>query len=172
MRRFIIWPATWQTRKRQMILQASRCGHYFSVENLTREAFWNVYRPGCKVMKPQKEKSVVFIRTWPAMPLKKNKWRNLTGRFRQRKRKSFLVSSLKDVISLWIVHLQSLDLFILNLWRMNMCLYCFTAVHICFLLVSVVTLSVRNGLARGWIPPQGRQQKAKKYTKKSADPFW
>lgn len=30
-----------------MILRREEPGDYFAVENLTREAFWNVYRPGC-----------------------------------------------------------------------------------------------------------------------------
>ena len=32
---------------RNMSIRLERPGDYREVENLTREAFWNVYRPGC-----------------------------------------------------------------------------------------------------------------------------
>ncbi|MBQ7625008.1 MAG: N-acetyltransferase, partial [Clostridia bacterium] len=31
----------------EIIIRNERENEYFSVENLVREAFWNVYRPGC-----------------------------------------------------------------------------------------------------------------------------
>ena len=38
---------TLQSTERTMTIRLEQPGDYREVENLTREAFWNVYRPGC-----------------------------------------------------------------------------------------------------------------------------